>query len=390
MVKKFSKCFLWIFITVMMLTCGTVFAEAGNPYEEAPEGTFCWPLPNCPDTNSPMYDRTGVVSGSNGFHTGWDFAVSEGTDIYAIGAGTVVASGSANGIGYYCIIKHTLTEPLVVDLGNGETVNFGTTLYSRYCHQCRMPDVKSGDWVAGGQIIGHVGNTGLSTGPHLHMDIMSQNPGVSKSISSTEGFLPYSEKRGKPVYKILATKGSHQKANFAPNMVCGVLKYKGNEDKNHEIDTSPDYGTGNSFGTGNAGSRDTGSTVSSYGHVGAVGLVGGDGRLIQNLLDPGTGITDQEDDKKELTYTGVMTDYGTLATFNNLSSKMKDVLEKYSRIIAALLCFIGTVTVGSAIILQNRNPEQRTFLITGLFAVGIGSLIVVLAVYIVNMVIEYM
>ena len=85
-----------------------------------------------------------------------------------------------------------------------------------------------------------------------------------------------------------------------------------------------------------------------------------------------------------------MTDYGTLKTFNTLAAKMKDILQKYSRIGAALLLFIGTVSVGFGIILQNRNPEQRTFLITGLFAVGIGSLIVVLAVYIVNMVVEYM
>ena len=80
-----------------------------------------------------MYDRTGVVAGSNGFHTGWDFAVAGGTDIYAIGAGKVVAAGTASGIGNYIIVQHTLAEDLILDL-DGEMVNFGKTIFSRYCH----------------------------------------------------------------------------------------------------------------------------------------------------------------------------------------------------------------------------------------------------------------
>ncbi|MCQ2749482.1 MAG: M23 family metallopeptidase [Clostridia bacterium] len=145
MTKKFSKIISIVLILFMCLNVSSlVFAEAGNPYEETPEGTFCWPLDPCPDTNSPMYDRTGVVSGSVGYHTGWDFAVDGGTPIYAIGAGTVTAAGTTSGIGNYCVIKHELTAPFVLDLGNGETINFGTTLYSRYCHMIAPPSVKSG------------------------------------------------------------------------------------------------------------------------------------------------------------------------------------------------------------------------------------------------------
>lgn len=220
------------------------------------------------------------------------------------------------------------------------------------------------------------------------MDIYSSNP-VKKSVAATEGFLSYDTKRGNPVYKVLATKGNHKNANFAPLLVCGVLKYKGNTDAKHQIDPSPDYGTGQSFGTGNAGSQSESSTDRSYQNIGSVVVRGG--RLVRSgVLDPGTGIVDREDNETGLSYTGVMTDYGTLKTFNNLSSKMKDVLEKYSRVGAAILLFIGTVSVGFAIILKNNNPEERVFLINGLFAVGVGSLIVVLAVYIVNMVAEYM
>ncbi len=55
-------------MTVMCLNT-SVFA-AGNSYEEAPTGTFCWPIAGRTTTNSPMYDRTGVVSGSDGYHCG--------------------------------------------------------------------------------------------------------------------------------------------------------------------------------------------------------------------------------------------------------------------------------------------------------------------------------
>ena len=85
-----------------------------------------------------------------------------------------------------------------------------------------------------------------------------------------------------------------------------------------------------------------------------------------------------------------MTDYGTLATFENLTTKMKDLLVKYSKVGAAIVVFLGTLAVGFGIILKRNNPEDRSFLITGLFAVGVGSLIVVAAVYIVNMIVKYM
>lgn len=374
----------------MLLSNGSlVLAGPNDPEGGVLGGTFCWPLPNCPEPNSPMYDRTGVVSISAGFHTGWDFPVGQGVDIYAIGAGTVVSAGYDSGNGNNIIIKHTLKEPWVLDLGNGETINYGTTLYSRYCHMNEPALVAAGATVAGGQIIGHVGTTGNSTGFHLHMAIMSQNPGVAKQIAQTEGFLSYSTTHGKPVYGVLATIGNHQRANFAPNMVCGVLEYIGETDEEHEVDTEPDYWRGESFGPGGTGSPGEESpTDRSYGYIGGVVVRGG--KLVSQLLDPGTGIVDREDNDVALNYTGVMTDYGTLATFNTLAAKMKDVIQKYSRIGAALLLFIGTVAVGFGIILQNRNPEQRTFLITGLFAVGIGALIVTLAVYVVNMVVKYM
>ncbi len=254
------------------------------------------------------------------------------------------------------------------------------------------PIVAVGDYVEGGQCVGYVGATGKTSGPtgnHLHLTIMSDQTSVEKKVSETDAFFPYDTKNNKPVYKLLASKGNHKKANFAPSMVCGVLSYLGLQDKEHKIDTTPEYGTGDSFGTGNAGALGgESSTERAYGNIGGVVVRGG--KLVQELLDPGTGFDDPVDIDNGYSYTGVMTDYGTIKTFNTLAAKMKDIIEKYSKIGAALVLFLGTVSVGFGIILQNKNPEQRSFLITGLFAVGIGSLIVVLAVYIVNMVIKYM
>lgn len=87
------------------------------------------------------------------FHEGIDFTATVGTDIYATGDGTVASiEYSRRGYGNMVIISH----------GFGyETV---------YAHMSKM-NVKSGQKVKRGQVIGHVGNTGKSTSPHLHYEV---------------------------------------------------------------------------------------------------------------------------------------------------------------------------------------------------------------------------
>ena len=96
-----------------------------------------------------MYDRSDTVSISKGYHAGWDFSVAAGTPIYAIGAGRVVRvriDGSNDGGYGNCVyIEHTLAEDFIVDLGNGETINYGRKLYSQYCHMQSAPCVAVGD-----------------------------------------------------------------------------------------------------------------------------------------------------------------------------------------------------------------------------------------------------
>ncbi|EAH5879460.1 M23 family metallopeptidase [Campylobacter upsaliensis] len=88
------------------------------------------------------------------FHPGIDLAASIGTPIYAPASGAVEFSGySNNGYGYNVILLH----------------NFG--FKSVFAHMTRKDVVKAGDFVNKGDLIGYTGNTGLSTGPHLHYEV---------------------------------------------------------------------------------------------------------------------------------------------------------------------------------------------------------------------------
>jgi murein DD-endopeptidase MepM/ murein hydrolase activator NlpD len=86
------------------------------------------------------------------FHTGDDLAAPDGTPIYAIGGGTVIAAGPAQGFGNWVVIDH----------GNG--------FFSIYGHM-RILAVSPGQSVRPGQTIAYVGSEGFSTGPHLHLEI---------------------------------------------------------------------------------------------------------------------------------------------------------------------------------------------------------------------------
>lgn len=85
-------------------------------------------------------------------HTGQDFAVPEGTPVLAVGSGTVVATGCDDAYGHQVVIEH----------GNG--------YYSQYAH-LSVIEVEPGQEVGVGRRIGLAGNTGNSTGPHLHFEI---------------------------------------------------------------------------------------------------------------------------------------------------------------------------------------------------------------------------
>ena len=90
--------------------------------------------------------------GTKSNHTGVDLAAGQGTPIYAIASGTVTAAGYSDAYGYNVTIAH----------GNG----YG----SMYAHMTHYT-VSVGQSVSQGEVIGYVGSTGWSTGPHLHFEI---------------------------------------------------------------------------------------------------------------------------------------------------------------------------------------------------------------------------
>lgn len=92
------------------------------------------------------------IFGKTQFHQGMDFAAPVGTPIYATGNGVVTVSGWGSGYGRYIEIDH----------GNG--------VKTRYAHNSAN-FVNVGDTVYANQHIANVGNTGRSTGPHLHYEV---------------------------------------------------------------------------------------------------------------------------------------------------------------------------------------------------------------------------
>lgn len=103
--------------------------------------------------NGSVSSRFGSRSGSRStVHTGLDIAASSGTGIRPISVGTVVYSG----------YKGTYGNLIIIDHGNG--------VQSYYAH-CSALYVSAGTSVSTDSVIGAVGSTGNSTGPHLHLEI---------------------------------------------------------------------------------------------------------------------------------------------------------------------------------------------------------------------------
>jgi murein DD-endopeptidase MepM/ murein hydrolase activator NlpD len=95
--------------------------------------------------------RLHPILGYTRCHAGADISAGSGTPIVAVSDGVVLSAGGGGGYGNYTVISH------------------GGNVTSSYAHQSRMA-VSAGQSVKRGQVIGYVGSTGLSTGPHLHFE----------------------------------------------------------------------------------------------------------------------------------------------------------------------------------------------------------------------------
>lgn len=99
--------------------------------------------------------RIDPFTGRSALHTGLDFAADIGTSIVAAAGGVVV------------------TEEYHPAYGNMIEIDHGKDIVSRYAHASKVL-VKKGDLIKRGQRIAEVGNTGRSTGPHLHFEVLVQ------------------------------------------------------------------------------------------------------------------------------------------------------------------------------------------------------------------------
>lgn len=96
--------------------------------------------------------RIDPIYGTTKFHAGMDFSAHPGTEVYATGDGTVVKMGWETGYGNLIIVDH----------------GFGYQTWYAHLQGFRT---KLGKRVVRGEVIGEVGSTGKSTGPHLHYEV---------------------------------------------------------------------------------------------------------------------------------------------------------------------------------------------------------------------------
>lgn len=118
-------------------------------------GEFEWPY-DLSMVTSEYGVRVHPVTGETTMHNGIDFGPPAGTPIPSLGRGQVITSQSSGGFGNLVVVDHGMVG--------------GHHVESYYAHM-QAPGVPVGTAVLTGDILGNVGSTGLSTGPHLHMEV---------------------------------------------------------------------------------------------------------------------------------------------------------------------------------------------------------------------------
>lgn len=126
----------------------------------ASSGGFAFPLAYSTGVTCAYGPRVHPINGNKSFHYGVDLAAGMNTEIYATKSGTVTGATYGEANGYYVTINH----------GDGYS--------SIYAHMTNYV-VSVGDSVKQGQLIGYVGTTGWSTGPHLHFEILYNGSNVN-------------------------------------------------------------------------------------------------------------------------------------------------------------------------------------------------------------------
>lgn len=135
------------------------WSSSGGYSPQSSSGGNVWPTTSY-DVTSPYGYRIHPIFGTLRFHTGIDLGAGYGEPVYATSSGTVTTVSYDSGYGNYIELAH--------DDGNG----------SLYAHLSGF-NCSAGQHVEKGQIIGYIGSTGNSTGPHLHFEFYDQGVRVN-------------------------------------------------------------------------------------------------------------------------------------------------------------------------------------------------------------------
>lgn len=153
-----------------------VTSSATNPYENLGWKYVFYNNATC--NGNYAHDPSGNVNINNHEHFGIDVICAEGTNLYAPESATVIAVGGNvfqnpnntnvsiegseehDSMGYFVVLKMDDKDPVT-----------NKNMYVRYLHLQNIPTLRYGDRVSRGSFIGRVGDTGLSSEPHLHLDI---------------------------------------------------------------------------------------------------------------------------------------------------------------------------------------------------------------------------
>ena len=159
--------------------------------------------------------RKHPILGYTRMHAGVDFAAPNGTPIYAAGNGTIVKAGRNGGYGNYIRIRHN------------------NTYQTAYAHLSKFASrTRNGARVKQGQVIGYVGTSGRSTGPHLHYEVLREG----RQINPRSVRIPSGEKLTGAELKKFAALRDAQDLEFARLRDAGarLVENTAGEDYNGE------------------------------------------------------------------------------------------------------------------------------------------------------------
>ncbi len=154
-------------------------SEVGTAVSESKDG-FVMPI----NTFSKITGETTGYCGSGDYHSGIDFAAAVGTPIFAAHDGIIIKTydNSSN-----CYPNCGSTSAV----GIGFRIDNQDGTISTYMHMSQRMSLSRGTTVKAGQLLGYVGNTGSSTGPHLHYGMLSASNGA---VLNPRNYLPLDEK----------------------------------------------------------------------------------------------------------------------------------------------------------------------------------------------------